>query len=387
MVSFAKLPVRVGIVVGEASGDLLAADLCKEFKRRQIPFTVVGVAGPELLQQGAQSLFPMEGLSVMGLGEILKQLPQLLRSRREVAEYFIAHPPDVFIGVDAPEFNLDVEKILKKHGIRTVHYVSPSVWAWRRWRLKKIAKAVDLMLCLFPFEKCFYTEHQIPVQFVGHPSADEIPLTIDTLAARHALGLPEIASIIAILPGSRCNEINYLGQVFLKTAQHCYQQDPKLIFVVAMVNEERELQFLQLAKQIAPNLPLQLIRGRSRQVMMAADVVLLASGTATLEAMLLKKPMVVAYKMSKLSYWMAKLLIKIDYIALPNLLAKKQLVPEFIQKKANVANLSQALFYYLNNPDFVSKLKKEFLVLHQQLRCQASKQAVDAILKILNVHV
>lgn len=374
-------------MVGETSGDLLAADLCKELKRRQIPFSVSGIAGPELQQQGVRSLFPMERLSVMGLGEILKQLPQLLRCRREITEYFIAHPPDVFIGVDAPEFNLDLEKNLKKHGIRTLHYVSPSVWAWRRWRLKKIAKAVDLMLCLFPFEKCFYEEHDIPVQFVGHPSADEIPFSTDSLAARKILGLPESAAIIAILPGSRRNEIKYLGELFLKTAQRCYQQNPKLVFVVAMVNQEREQQFLQLAKQITPDLPLQLVRGQSRQVMAAANVVLLASGTATLEAMLLKKPMVVAYRMSKLSYWMAKLLIKVDYIALPNLLAKKLLVPEFIQEKANVDNLSQALLYYLNNADIVSKLEKEFLVLHQQLRCHASKQAVDAVLKILSTHV
>jgi len=384
--SFVKLPLRIGIVVGETSGDLLAADLCKELKRRQIPFSVSGITGPELQQQGAHSVFPMERLSVMGLGEILKQLPQLLRCRREITEYFISHPPDVFIGVDAPEFNLDLEKKLKKHGIRTLHYVSPSVWAWRRWRLKKIAKAVDLMLCLFPFEKYFYEEHKIPVQFVGHPSADEIPFTIDTLAARKILGLPESASIVAILPGSRRNEINYLGELFLQTAQRCYQQDPKLVFVVAMVNQEREQQFLQQVHQITPTLPLHMIRGQSRQVMAAANVILLASGTATLEAMLLKKPMVVAYRMSKLSYWMAKLLITVDYIALPNLLAKKLLVPEFIQEKANVDHLSQALFYYLNNPECVSTLEKEFLVLHQQLRCHASKQAVDAVLKILNTH-
>lgn len=387
MASFVKLPLRIGIVVGETSGDLLAADLCKELKRRQIPFRVSGIIGPELQQQGAQSIFPMERLSVMGLGEIVKQLPQLLRCRREITEYFISHRPDVFIGVDAPEFNLDLEKNLKKYGIRTIHYVSPSVWAWRRWRLKKIAKAVDVMLCLFPFEKRFYEEHQIPVQFVGHPSADEIPLTVDTLEARKALGLPEAASIVAMLPGSRRNEINYLGELFLQTAQRCYQQNPKLVFVVAMVNQEREQQFLQLARQLTPTLPLHAIRGQSRQVMAAANVIMLASGTATLEAMLLKKPMVVAYRMSQLSYWMAKLLIKVDYIALPNLLAKKLLVPEFIQEKANVDNLSQALFYYLNNPDSVSTLQKEFLVLHQQLRCHASKQAVDAVLKILNTHL
>lgn len=387
MASFVKLPLRIGIVVGEASGDLLAADLCKELKRRQIPFSISGITGPELQQQGAHSLFPMERLSVMGLGEILKQLPQLLRCRRQIKEYFIAHPPDVFIGVDAPEFNLDLEKNLKKHGIRTIHYVSPSVWAWRRWRLKKIAKAVDLMLCLFPFEKRFYEEHKIPVKFVGHPSADEIPLTSDNLAARRKLGLPESASMVAILPGSRCNEINYLGELFLYTAKNCCQQNPQLVFVVAMINEEREQQFLQLAKKITPTLPLYVVRGQSHQVMAAANVILLASGTATLEAMLLKKPMVVAYRMSQLSYWMAKLLIQVDYIALPNLLAKKLLVPEFIQEKATVENLSQALFYYLNNSDSVSKLEKEFLVLHQQLRCHASKQAVDAVLKMLSKHV
>ncbi len=387
MVSFVKLPIRIGIVVGEASGDLLAADLCKKLKRRQIPFSVSGIAGPKLQQEGVHSLFSMERLSVMGLGEILKQLPQLWRCRREITEYFLSNPPDVFIGVDAPEFNLDLEKKLKKQGIRTIHYVSPSVWAWRRSRLKKIEKAVDLMLCLFPFEQCFYEEHQIPVQYVGHPFADEIPYAVDTLAARKILELPESAFIVALLPGSRRNEINYLGELFLRTALRCYQQNPKLVFVVPMVNEEREQQFLQQVKKITPMLPLRIVRGKSRQVMAAANVVLLASGTATLEAMLLKKPMIVTYRMSKLSYWMAKLLIKVDYIALPNLLAKKLLVPEFIQDKANVENLSQALFYYLNNPDVVSKLEKEFLVLHQQLRCHASKQAVDAVLKILSTQV
>lgn len=386
MVSFVKLPIRIGIVVGETSGDLLAADFCKELKRRQIPFIVSGITGPELQRQDTHSLFSMERLSVMGLGEILKQLPQLLSCRREITEYFLSNPPDVFIGVDAPEFNLDLEKNLKKQGIRTIHYVSPSVWAWRRGRLKKIAKAVDLMLCLFPFEQAFYEEHQIPVQYVGHPFADEIPFSTDSLAARKSLALPEFASIVALLPGSRRNEINYLGELFLRTSLRCYQQDPKLIFVVAMVNQEREQQFLQLVNKIAPTLPLHIVRGKSRQVMAAANVVLLASGTATLEAMLLKKPMIVAYRMSQLSYWMAKLLIKVDYIALPNLLTKKLLVPEFIQDKANVENLSQALFYYLNNPDSVSKLEKEFLALHQQLRCHASKQAVDAMLKILNTN-
>ncbi len=384
MASYVKLPLRIGIVVGEASGDLLAADLIKELKQRQIPFIIEGITGPEIQKQGAHSVCSMERLSVMGLGEILKQLPQLLRCRHHIIQYFIKHPPDVFIGVDAPEFNLEVEKKLKQQHIPTVHYVSPSVWAWRRWRLRKIAKSVNLMLCLFPFEKKFYQAYQIPVQCVGHPFADEIPFVIDQLAARKALGLPELAPIIALLPGSRGNEINYLGRLFLETAQHCYQQNPQLIFVAAMVNKERQQQFKELVTVYAPTLPLQIITGQSRQVMAAADLVLLASGTATLEAMLLKKPMVVAYRMSTLSYWMAKLFIKVNYIALPNLLANKSLVPEFIQEQASVKNLAQALAYYLNNPDVVSKLKQEFLVFHQQLRCNASQQAIDALLKLLN---
>jgi lipid-A-disaccharide synthase len=382
--SYVKLPLHIGIVVGEASGDLLAADLIKELKRRQIPFIIEGITGPETQKQGARCFASMEKLSVMGLGEILKQLPQLLRCRQQITRHFIAHRPDVFIGVDAPEFNLAVEKKLKQRHIPTVHYVSPSVWAWRRWRLKKIAKSVDLMLCLFPFEKQFYQEYQIPVQCVGHPFADEIPLVIDELAARKALGLPALAPIIALLPGSRANEIHYLGRLFLETAQHCYQKNPQLIFVAAMVNEKRQQQLMQLAKMYAPTLPLQFICGQSRQVMAAANLVLLASGTASLEAMLLKKPMVVAYRMSTLSYWMAKLLINVNYIALPNLLANKSLVPEFIQAEVSVKNLAQALCYYLNNPDVVSKLKQEFLVLHQQLRGNASQQALDAILKLLN---
>lgn len=384
MASFANRPLRIGIVVGETSGDLLAADLLKQLKTKGIPFVAEGIAGPEMQKQGCYSLFPMETLSVMGLGEILKQLPQLLGLRRQLIQYFINNPPDVFIGVDAPEFNLGVEKKLKQHGIKTVHYVSPSVWAWRRWRLKKIAKAVDLMLTLFPFEKRFYQENNIPVEYVGHPFADTIPLATDSLQARKNLALPEYAPIIALLPGSRFNEINHLGRVFLETAQRCYAKNTALVFVAAMVNQERAAQFMALKLLIAPKLPIILIQGQSRLVMAAANVILLASGTATLEAMLLKKPMVVAYRMSTLSYWMAQCLIKVDHIALPNLLANKTLVPEFIQKNATPKNLSDALFYYLNNFTVLSTLQKEFLILHHQLCCHASEKAADALLKLLS---
>lgn len=384
MASFVNRPLHLGIVAGEPSADLLAADLLKQLKVKEIPFVAEGIAGPEMQKQGCRSLFPMETLSVMGLGEILKQLPKLLHVRHQLTQYFISNPPDLFIGVDAPEFNLAVEKKLKQQGIRTVHYVSPSVWAWRRWRLKKIAKGIDLMLTLFPFEKRFYQEHHIPVECVGHPFADSIPLESEPLLARQSLALPKSAQIIALLPGSRHNEINYLGRLFLQTALRCHQKNPALIFVAAMINKERAAQFSAIKASIAPELPLTLVQGQSRQVMAAADVVLLASGTATLEAMLLKKPMVVAYRMSMLSYWMAKLLIKVDHIALPNLLSNKTLVPEFIQENATIENLTDALFYYLNNPNGISTLQKEFVTLHQQLRCNASEKAVNALLKLLN---
>ena len=384
MASSAKQPLRIGIIVGEASGDLLAAALLEHLKSRGIPFIAEGIAGPEMEKQGCRSLFPMDRLSVMGLSEILKQLFQLLRLRRQIVNYFISKPPDVFIGVDAPEFNLDVEKKLKQHGIPTVHYVSPSVWAWRRSRFKKIIKGVDLMLTLFPFEQHFYQEYHIPVEYVGHALADTIPLVNDQLVARRRLGLPESGQIIALLPGSRRNEINYLGKVFLETAQRCYQKNSTLIFVAPMVDKERQAQFTLLKSSIAPELPLCIILGQSRQVMAAADIVLLASGTATLEAMLLKKPMVVAYRMSRLSYLVAKCLIKVDYIALPNLLAGKTLVPEFIQDNASSEKLAQALFDYLDNPTILSALQKEFLILHQQLRRNASEQVVNSILKLLH---
>jgi lipid-A-disaccharide synthase len=383
--SFVKLPLRIGIVAGEPSGDLLAADLLKHLKAKEIPLFAEGIAGPEMQEQGCRTLFSMEKLAVMGLGEILKQLPQLLSLRHQLTQYFIANPPHVFIGVDSPEFNLDLEKKLKQHGIPTVHYVSPSVWAWRRSRLKKIAQAVDLILTLFPFEQQFYLDHHIPVRYVGHPFADAIPFDNDPLIARQKLGLPESGKIIAILPGSRGNEIKYLGQTFLETAQRCQQKNSALVFVAAMANRARAAQFAALKSVIAPQLPLQMIEGQSRIVMAAADAVLLASGSATLEAMLLKRPMVVAYRMSVLSYMLAKCLIKVKYIALPNLLANKALVPEFIQGCATPENLTKALLYYLNNPDSVSTLQKQFLVLHEQLRCNASEQAVNAILKLLKI--
>lgn len=246
MVSFVNHGLTIGIVAGEASGDLLGANLIRAIQAINPHIKFEGIAGPQMIAAGCQSLFPMEKLSVMGLVEVLKHLPEILNIRRKLLKHFLENPPDLFIGIDAPDFNLSLEQALKKTGISTVHYVSPTVWAWKQWRLKKIAKSVDLMLTLLPFESRFYEEKNIPVQFIGHPFADEISLQIDKASLRKALNLPTDKKIIALLPGSRVNEINYLGELFIQTAEWCLQREPNLLFVAPMVNEARYQQFNQI---------------------------------------------------------------------------------------------------------------------------------------------
>ena len=375
--------MRIGIVAGETSGDQLAADLIFALRKKHSNLIVEGIAGPRLMEAGCKPLFPMEKIAVMGLFEVLGSLPTILQIRHQLIKHFIANPPDIFIGVDAPDFNLTVEEKLKKHGIKTVHYVSPSVWAWRQSRLKKIKRADDLMLTLLPFEAQFYEKNNIPVKFVGHYLADRIPIEIDRATARQALNLPQDATVVALLPGSRANEIKYLSEVFIRTAQLCAKQIPNLIFVAPMVNHERRQQFKAILQQIAPELSIKLVDEKSQLVMQAADAILLASGTATLEAMLFKRPMVVAYRMSNLTYALAKRLIKVPYISLPNLLAGKKIVPELIQADATPENLTQALLNYLQNPREVKELKNEFTRLHETLRLNASEHAADAILNLI----
>jgi len=375
--------MRIAIVAGEHSGDQLAADLISALRKHNPNLIIEGIAGPQMIAAGCKAIIPMEKIAFMGLAEIVKHIPAILKVRRQILNYFLNNPPDVFIGVDAPDFNLTLEEKLKQRGIKTVHYVSPTVWAWRQGRLKKIARAVNLMLTLLPFEAQFYEKNNIPVKFVGHYLADQIPLVANRQQARKLLDLPQDAKIIAILPGSRSNEIQYLSEVFLQTAQVCKANNQALIFIAPMVNAEREKQFTAIWQRVAPRLPLTIFQGQSQQVMMAADMVLLASGTATLEAMLLKKPMVVAYRMSNLSYAIAKRLVKAEFIALPNLLAGKKIVPEFIQQEATVANLSAALLNYLHDPDLIQHTQNEFSIMHQQLCLNASEHAAQAIIKLL----
>ncbi len=374
--------IRIGIVAGEVSGDYLGADLIQALKQQHPNQTLKfeGIAGPLMIEQGCEALFPMEKLALFGIVEILGHLPEVLAIRRQLLQHFISNPPDIFIGIDAPDFNLSLEKNLKQADIKTVHYVSPTVWAWRQSRVKKIQQSVDLILSIFPFEVEFYQKYQVPVCFVGHPFADQIPLQSDRQKARAELKLEADKTMIALLPGSRRSEINYLGRLFFETASKCWQNQPQLQFVVPVVNSKIR-QCLETLLKDYPDLPVTLFEGQSRQVLTAANIVLTTSGTSTLETLLVKRPMVVAYKISPITYQLLKWLnmVKINLFAMPNLLAGKQIVPEFIQDQATVANLSQALLEFLNSADKVEQLLQDFEQIHLDLRKDASQEAARAV--------
>lgn len=375
--------MNLGILAGEASGDLLGAGLIQALRETHSSLTVTGIGGPAMIQTGCHTLYDIEHLSVMGLIEPLFRLPKLFKIRRDLLQYFMQNRPDVFIGIDSPDFNLGLELHLRQAGIPVIHYVSPSVWAWRKNRIHKIAKAVDLILTLFPFEADFYRQHCIPVQFVGHPLADLIPLQSDKSAARQALGIEGEATTIALLPGSRRNEIKYLAELFITTASLCQQQRPHIKFITSAVNALRDQEFRKFCQARAPHLAISFFTGRTHEVMAAADIVLVASGTATLETMLFKRPMVIVYRMAPTTYQIARYLVKIPFIGLPNLLANDALVPEFIQDSARPGTLCAALFDYLDHPEKIHFLENKFLTIHQQLRLNANQEAARAILKII----
>ncbi|HNG58829.1 MAG TPA: lipid-A-disaccharide synthase [Cellvibrionaceae bacterium] len=336
-----------------------------------------GIGGSRMIEQGFKSFFPQDRLAVMGFVEPLKRLPELLRMRKTLADYFVQKIPDVFIGIDSPDFNLHLEMILRNRGIRVAHYVSPSVWAWRQGRIKKIQTAVDLMLTLFPFENAIYERHHIHAVCVGHPLADSIPLDDQTLVARQALGIAPDAQVLAVLPGSRQAEVERLGAMFFEVASRLAADNPALIILCPAANPKRleQLKVLLAGRDLKVNVQL----GNSHQLMAAADAVLMASGTTSLEAMLLKKPMVIAYKVAPVSYWIYKRLVKVSMIGLPNLLAGEKIVPEFIQDAATTDNLCQALGELLRNRGAHQRQKEAFLRLHQSLRRDANQQAANAI--------
>jgi lipid-A-disaccharide synthase len=376
--------VKIGILAGEASGDLLGAKLIQALRERCPHLQVEGIGGPAMIAAGCDSLFDIERLAVMGFIEPLFRLPDLITLRRDLYRHFTTNRPDIFIGIDAPDFNIGLELKLRRAGIPIVHYVSPSVWAWRQNRVHKIAKAVDLMLTLLPFEAKFYEQHNVPVRYVGHPLADQIPLQPDKIAARRALCIDENATYVAILPGSRRQEIRYMAEPFLLAAQCAASERPNLRFLTAHVNEQRYQEFYECYKKYTPDLPLQFFTRRSQDVMAAADVVVVTSGTATLETMLYKKPMVIAYRMSRLTYQLAKFLVKTPFAGLPNLLANQLLVPELIQDAVKPEIISQHILDYLDHPEKVQSLQNKFTEIHKDLCADSASSISDAVLGIID---
>ncbi|VEE16493.1 lipid-A-disaccharide synthase [Ectopseudomonas mendocina] len=370
-------PLRVALVAGEASGDILGSGLMQAIKQRYPNAEFIGVGGSRMEAEGLKSYFPMERLAVMGLVEVLGRLFELLGRRRQLARDLIAAKPDVFIGIDAPDFNLGLELKLRRAGIKTVHYVSPSVWAWRQKRVLKIREACDLMLTLFPFEAQFYDEHQVPVRFVGHPLADAIPQQADRAGARAALDLPHDEPVVALMPGSRGGEVARLGELFLDAAIRLRALRPGVRFLLPCATPERREQLEQMLA--GRDLPLTLLNGRSHEALAACDAVLIASGTATLEALLYKRPMVVAYRVAPLTYRILKQLVKSPYISLPNLLAERLLVPELIQDAATPEALAQAVAPLIDGGQVQTE---GFDVIHRALRRDASVSAADAVLKL-----
>ncbi|OIN07751.1 lipid-A-disaccharide synthase [Oceanisphaera psychrotolerans] len=373
-------PLRIGIVAGEVSGDTLGAGLIRELRARHPDAVFEGIAGPQMVAEGCTALFEMDELAVMGLVEVLGRLPRILAIRRQIIRHFIDNPPDVFVGIDAPDFNIGVELKLRKRGLATLHYVSPSVWAWRQNRIHKIKAATDMVLAFLPFEKAFYDRFDAPCRFIGHTLADQMPLVPDTLGARERLGLKPDGRYLALLPGSRHAEVTLLSPVYLEACKQLKVRHPELEFVVPLVSAKRRAEFLAIKQQVAPNLDITLVEGRGREVMTASDVILLASGTATLEAMLAKKPMVVGYKFKPVSYWLANKLVHTAYASLPNLLADQTLVAELIQHECTPGHIVDEVGKLLDND--TSELVAHFTQLHKQIRCNADEQAALAVLEL-----
>lgn len=379
------MPARIAMVAGEASGDLLASHLIEALRCHAPGARFYGIGGPMMQAAGFDALFPSEKLAVRGYAEVLRHYWEIAGIRRKLKRELRRIPPDAFIGVDAPDFNLDLEGDLKAAGIPAIHYVSPSIWAWRGGRIGKIGRSVTHMLALFPFEPALYERRGIPITYVGHPLADLIPLEVSTFAARRRLDLPDGATVFALLPGSRQSELHYMGATFLETAKLLHRGFPQARFLVPLASRETRLQFeTALHERQAHELPLTLLFGHAHDAMAAADAVLVASGTATLEAALFKKPMVIAYRISPWSYGLMKHMAYQPYIGLPNILAGRFVVPEFIQDDATPENLAQALGNWVTDRRSTERLERVFTRIHLTLRQGTAEKAARAILPYLN---
>ncbi|MFC0268788.1 lipid-A-disaccharide synthase [Kushneria aurantia] len=372
--------MRVFVVAGELSGDILGATLMREMKVRHGELEFRGIGGPRMIAEGLESLYPLETLSVMGLAEVVRHLPRLIGVRRHLQRDALEWGAEVMVGIDAPDFNLGLEAALRQRGVATAHYVSPSVWAWRQGRIKKIHRAVDLMLTFLPFEAAFYQRHRVPVAFVGHPLAEELPLDDDRPAARRALGLGDDDRVLALLPGSRASEIGFMTPTFIAAVRLLRDQCPDLKVVIPAASAERRAELIDQGVEAEG---MQLVEGRAWQVMTAADAVLLTSGTAALEAMLCHRPMVVAYRMAPVSWQIARRLVKTRWISLPNLIANEPLVPELIQYHAEPQAIAAALTPLLHDSAQRRALSERFVAMHRTLMRGASARAAEAVLSLV----
>lgn len=376
-----KKPMLIAIVVGEHSGDTLGAGLISAILKEAPSTKFVGIGGPKMQALGFESLYAMEELSVFGIVEVLGRIRRLLHIRKTLVSQITELNPDAFIGIDAPDFNLTLEEKLKANGIKTIQYVSPSVWAWREKRVFKIARATNMVLSLLPFEKAFYDKYDVPCTFVGHTLADDIPLVSDKLEARKLLGLPNDGKILALMPGSRGGELQRLVEPFLETAKQLHELDHNLRFVCPMITEKRKLQFLALKQQVAPDLKVDVFVGETQHVMAASDCLLMASGTVALEAALVKRPMVVAYKVNYITSLIARVMVKLKWYSLPNLLVNREIVPEVIQDNVTPDTLLPLVKERLYEDQ--RELDKKFTEIHLMLKQDASKQAAQAVFKLI----
>ena len=378
-------PLRVGIVAGESSGDQLGAALIVALRERVPELECFGVAGPKMTAAGCEAWAGAEELAVMGLTEVLPHLPRLLRLRAALIRRFLGERPDVFVGIDAPTFNLGVARQLREGGIKTVQYVAPQVWAWRQGRARKIGRACDLVLCLLPFETAFYAHHGVQAVFVGHPLADQIPLEVDRPWARTALGLDPSARIVALLPGSRIGEVERLGADFLHAAGWLAARRPDLRFIAPMATARAREAFERIQAEVSNAPEVLLIEGRAQQALAACDAAIVASGTATLEALLSRRPMVVAYRLGALTAFVLRRLrlVKVPYFSQPNLLVGRALVPELFQEQVSGAALGEALLARLESPEYLRELEREFRRVHETLRGDGAGRAAEAIVALV----
>lgn len=376
--------IRIAMVAGEASGDLLASHLIPALKARLPNAVFCGIGGPKMIGHGFDAWYPLEALAVRGYVEVLKHYREISGIRRDLKRRLIADPPDVFIGVDAPDFNLALEKSLKQRGIPAVHYVSPSIWAWRGKRIHKIGAAVSRILALFPFEPALYEKQGIPVSYVGHPLADMLPVEDERDAARELLGLAANRPVFALLPGSRQSELQYMADTFIETARVISRRLPEALFLVPLATRETRLLFeAALYRCDGRELPIRMLFGHAHEAMKASNAVLVASGTATLEAALLKRPMAIVYKMASFSYRIMKRMGYLPYVGLPNILAGKFVVPEFIQDDATPENLAQALLNYYSDKNTCAIISEVFRDIHLQLKQNTAEKAANAIIASL----